>query len=97
MPTRSILECMSFGKPVIVSNKFGINKVITNKKNGFLISNKNQLFNYFIYLLNNKNYKRISLSSLNTAKKFSHKIVSVEFMNIINACKRDYLILKKNL
>ena len=87
MPTRSILECMSFGKPIIVSNKFGINKVITNKKNGFLISNKNQLSNYFIYLLNHKNYKKISSSSLNTSKKFSHKIVSFELMNKINACE----------
>ena len=82
---RSILECMSLGKPVITSNKFGIKEIISNNINGFLINNKNELYNKLVYLLDNKNYKKISLSSFNESKKYSHRVVTSEFKDKINA------------
>lgn len=83
---RSILECMSFRKPVVASNKFGIKEIISNNINGFLINNKNELYNKMVYLLDDKNYKKISLSSFSESKKYSHQVVRAEFMDIINAC-----------
>lgn len=82
---RSILECMSFRKPVIASNKFGIKEIISNNRNGFLINNKNELYSKLVYLLDDKNYKKISLSSLRESKKYSHRVVTAEFMDRINA------------
>ena len=82
---RSILECMSFRKPVVASNKFGIKEIISNNINGFLINNKNELYNKMVYLLDDKNYKKISLSSFSESKKYSHQVVRAEFMDIINA------------
>ena len=70
----TLIEAMSFGKPVIGANKLGPKEIIKNRKNGlkFNPGNSKDLKNKINLLLTNKNlYKKISNKCKKDSKKFS--------------------------
>jgi glycosyltransferase involved in cell wall biosynthesis len=71
---RSVLEAMSVGRPVIVTNIPGNKLLVKNGKNGFKIPVKDSvsLANKMLWFINNKN-------QLNKMGKLSRKIVEKKF------------------
>ena len=61
-----IIEAMSYGKPVVASNVGGINEIIVNNENGYVVENDPKLFAEKIeYILeNNGIYSRFSENAL---------------------------------
>ena len=70
--SNSILEFLSFGKPVIAT-RVGGNLDVINNKNGFLIDKNDhyQLFNIMKYLISNKKIiKKLGIQALKDSKKY---------------------------
>jgi glycosyltransferase involved in cell wall biosynthesis len=62
----TIIEAMSFGKPVVASNVGGISEIVTNNENGYVVENDASAFAEKIqYILENKDvYERFSQNAL---------------------------------
>lgn len=66
-----IIEAMSFGKPIVASNVGGINEIVQDKKNGYVVANTPEAFASKIrYILENKDiYNAFSKNSINRYNK----------------------------
>jgi glycosyltransferase involved in cell wall biosynthesis len=63
------MEAMSYGKPLIVSNKGGLPEFVDNGKNGFVFSNQKELKSDLLQMiqLSNSEYKKMSQCSVSMA------------------------------
>jgi glycosyltransferase involved in cell wall biosynthesis len=63
------MEAMSYGKPLIVSNKGGLPEFVDNGKNGFIFSNQEELKSDLLQMiqLSDSEYKKMSQRSVSRA------------------------------
>jgi teichuronic acid biosynthesis glycosyltransferase TuaC len=84
------LEAMSFKKPVIGTIDEGISEIITDGKNGFLVSPKNidSIVEKISMLINNKNLREtIGISGYESIKNMTWESNAKEMIKIYNEVK----------
>ena len=79
-----VLEAMCFNKPIIALNIRGNNDLIINNKNGYLVSDLDELVQKIIWYKNNS-----KLKIDNNMKKYEFKNVSKEIKTIYNKYIED--------
>lgn len=83
-----LIEAENHGLPLIAfSSAQGAHEIIENGKNGFLIRNrnKNEMVNYIIKLIEDKNLrKKMGLSGKEMSKKYCKSTVAKQWNDFIN-------------
>ncbi len=90
-----IVEAMSAGLPVIASKHIGPSSIITDEKDGFLVAEKQieEFMERICYLKDNPvAWKAMSDSALVTAKRYSLKTVSAEWLELLTSTNSPNLI-----
>ena len=87
--SRSILEAMSIGRPIITTDVPGCRETVVNGKNGFKVKKKNfhQLASKMIKMieLNNKKHNSMAYEScLLAKKKFDEKKINKRYLELTN-------------
>lgn len=84
----TIIEAMSFGKPVVASNVGGISEIVVNGENGYTVENVPDIFAEKIeYILENDDiYNHFSRNALERFKKdLTVDKMTVEYLKIYKA------------
>ena len=84
--SNAILEALSFGLPVISSNHYGIDDIISNDFNGLLINdlNVNDLFSKMSLLSKDVKLKSVlSNNAYNSSRNFSNNRIIKKWVNIL--------------
>ena len=87
---RSIIEAMSMGKPIITTDSAGCQDTVEHGENGLLVpvDNEAALKEAMLYLFNTseKDLEKMGRKSrLNALQKFDVKIITDQFINIVNS------------
>ena len=73
----SVIQCLSFGLPVIGRNIRGVNDLVKHKFNGYLFNNDDQIIKMIKLLMLNKNYNKFSFNSKKKiTKNYSKKYIA---------------------
>ncbi|WP_051551167.1 glycosyltransferase [Kandleria vitulina] len=87
----NVMEAFAAGKPVVALNCRGMNDLIENGENGFIVSNSNEMVEKILFLKKNKEYTN-NISSNNKRKSINYSIDA-----IMNYMKKIYFKKKKVL
>ena len=80
-------ESLMCGCPVICFDKNAVSELITHKKNGYILKDKNleDFKNFIKWICKNPNHFNRKLIALDAKKKFSFKVISKKYANLYNA------------
>lgn len=81
----TVLEAMSYGRPVIVTNETGASDLITNGKEGFIIpiSDIGAIIDKMVFFMNNpETIKTMGENARKTAEKYSWDIIKRRYIEI---------------
>jgi len=84
----TIIEAMSYGKPVVASNVGGVSEIVRNDVNGYALANEANLFAEKIqYILTNKEvYDRMSKNAVDIfSRELSVEQMTAKYLDVYNS------------